>query len=114
VLAAAAVLVVGAHALGAPLSHGRWAALAAPLLTFSFLYTVVALAFWGRTPGGAAAGLMARSLDGRPLSFGQAARRWLAGLLTVAGAGLPALVALSGRSLGDRLSGSSMRFSGPR
>ena len=78
-------------------------------LVFSFVYSVVPLAFWGRTPGMAAAGLVARDADGGPLTFGQTGLRWLGGLLTLAAAGLPLLLALGplgGRSLADRLSGS--------
>ena len=77
------------------------------MTAFSFLYSVVTLAFWGQTPGMVAAGLMARSHGDQPLSFGQTGLRWLAGLLTVALGGLPLLVALTGRSFADRLSGSA-------
>jgi hypothetical protein len=55
----------------------------------------------------AAVGLVARSGRDQPLSFGQTGLRWLAGLATVALCGLPLVVALTGRSLADRLSGSS-------
>lgn len=81
-------------------------ALAVFLLAFSFLYQVLPLAFWGRTPGMALAGLRAAALDGRQLTFGQTARRWLGSVLTVVLAGLPLLFLLTGRSLSDRLSGS--------
>jgi hypothetical protein len=54
----------------------------------------------------AAVGLVARSGRDQPLSFGQTGLRWLAGLATVALCGLPLVVALTGRSLADRLSGS--------
>jgi uncharacterized RDD family membrane protein YckC len=77
------------------------------LLFFSFAYSVVPLAFWGATPGMAAAGLVARGADGGALTFGQTALRWLAGLLTLLFAGLPLLLALGGRSPADRLSGSA-------
>jgi uncharacterized RDD family membrane protein YckC len=73
---------------------------------FSFLYTVVPLAFWGHTPGMAWAGLRAEDAAGGPLPFGGTVRRWLAAVVTLAGAGVPLLVALSGRSLADRVSGS--------
>jgi uncharacterized RDD family membrane protein YckC len=77
------------------------------LLPFSFLYQVFPLAFWGRTPGMARVGLVARSCDGQSLSFSQAALRWLSSLLTLATAGLPwILTATTGRSLADRLSDS--------
>ena len=94
--------------------HGRaaraladWPALALFLLSFSFLYTVVPLAFWGHTLGMAWAGLTARNRDGEPLTFDQTARRWLGGLLTLAILGLPLLVTGDRRSLTDLLSGSA-------
>ena len=43
----------------------------------------------------------------RPLTFRQAVIRWACGLVTVALAGLPALLSLSGSSLADRASGSA-------
>ncbi|MGE5234023.1 MAG: RDD family protein [Acidobacteriota bacterium] len=73
---------------------------------FSFAYAVVPLAFWGQTPGMAWAGIVARTTSGESLSFGQAARRWLGGWITALLGGVPGLLALSGRSLVDRLSGS--------
>jgi len=79
------------------------------LAVFSFLYSAVPLAFWGRTPGMALMRLTARSDDGGPLTFGQTALRWSGGLLTLLLAGLPLLLAappLGGRSLADRLSAS--------
>lgn len=109
------LLVVTAGAiLGAFLLGVRWQADDLPalgmfLLVFSFVYSVMPLAFWGRTPGMALARVLSRGADGGPLTFGQTALRWLAGLLTVALAGLPLLLslpALGGRSLADRLSGS--------
>jgi hypothetical protein len=104
--------VVGVGALAALLLGVRPGVEALPafglfLLCFSFLYSVVTLAFWGRTPGMAAAGLTARSAGDLPLSFGQTGLRWVAGLATLVLAGLPLLVALSGRSLADRLSRSA-------
>lgn len=76
-------------------------------LLFSFLYSVFSLAFWGQTPGMAWAGHLARSVTGEPLTFGQTMLRWLGGLLTLALAGLPLLLALAGgRSLSDRISDS--------
>jgi len=109
------LLVVTAGAiLGAFLLGVRWDADDLPalgmfLLVFSFVYSVMPLAFWGRTPGMALARVLSRGADGGPLTFGQTALRWLAGLVTVALAGLPLLLslpALGGRSLADRLSGS--------
>ena len=106
-LAAGGLGAAAALLLGVPLAVGVLPAFALFLLVFSFLYAVVTLAFWGQTPGMVAAGLVARSAGDQPLSFGQTGLRWLAGLLTVALAGLPLLLALTGRSLGDRLSGSA-------
>lgn len=107
--AVALVLIAGARLLGAPAGFGDWPALVLFLLAFSFLYAVLPLAFWGRTAGMAWAGLVARAPDGASLTFGQTARRWLGGLLTLALLGLPTLLALlGGRSLADRLSGSEL------
>lgn len=107
-LAGATVIVVlGSVLAGARLAGDRWAPLALFLLAFSFVYTVVPLAFWGQTPGMAVLGLVARRPGQAPLSFRQAAARWLAGWATVLLAGLPALLALSGASLADRLTGSA-------
>lgn len=75
-------------------------------LVFSFLYAFIPLAFWGHTPGMAWVGHTARNLDGEPLTFSQTVLRWLGSLLTLGLAGLPLLLALSGRSLTDRLSDS--------
>jgi len=106
-LALAVALLFGSRLLGVEAGLGDWPALALFLLVFSFLYTVLPLAFWGQTPGMAWAGLVARAAGGESLTFGQTGRRWLAGLLTVALLGLPALLAAGGgRSLTDRLSGS--------
>lgn len=108
-LAAAATAVLGAFLLGVGWSEDDLGGLAALLLVFSFVYSVVPLAFWGRTPGMALAGVIARGADGGPLTFGQTGLRWLGGLLTLLLAGLPlllALPALGDRSLADRLSGS--------
>ncbi|MEO8196684.1 MAG: RDD family protein [Thermoanaerobaculia bacterium] len=106
-LAAGAVAAVGATLLGAHLGVASLPAMLVFLLSFSFLYCVVSLAFWGQTPGMAWSGLVARSEETEPLSFGQTALRWLGHWLTWALLGLPGLLALSGRSLADRLSGSS-------
>ena len=76
-LAAGAVAAVGATLLGAHLGVESLPALIVFLLSFSFLYCVVSLAFWGQTPGMAWSGLVARSEETEPLSFGQTALRWL-------------------------------------
>jgi uncharacterized RDD family membrane protein YckC len=105
VLAAVATLASGgASWMGAPIAAEQMPALGVFLLAWSFLYFVISLAFWGQTPGMAWAGLIARSGSAEPLSFGQTARRWIATWLTWALAGLPGLLALTGRSLVDRLS----------
>jgi uncharacterized RDD family membrane protein YckC len=105
--AVAVVLLVGTRMMGVRPTLEDWPALAVFLLTFSFLYLVVPLAFWGNTLGMAWAGLVARNRDGEPLTFDQTARRWLGGLLTLAFLGLPLLLTGAGRSLTDRLSGST-------
>lgn len=105
--AAAGAGWLGAGLLGARVDIADLPAVAVFVLSFSFLYAVVSLAFWGRTPGMAAAGVVSRGPGDQPLTFGQTGLRWLAGVLTAALAGLPLLVALSGRSFADRLSGST-------
>ena len=105
--AMAVLLLVGTRMLGVHPVLADWPALGIFLLTFSFLYMVVPLAFWGHTLGMAWAGLVARNQDGEPLSFDQTARRWLGGLLTLGLAGLPLLLTGTRRSLTDRLSGST-------
>lgn len=99
-------VLVGCRLLGVNPVLSDWPAVALFLLSFSFLYTVVPLAFWGHTPGMAWAGLDARSRDGEPLAFDQTARRWIGGILTLLLLGLPLLLAFGGRSLSDLLSGS--------
>jgi uncharacterized RDD family membrane protein YckC len=106
------LLIAGTAALGAALlgvtpRSEQLPGLALLLLVVSYFYTVVPLAFWGRTPGMAAAGLACRGEDGQPLSFAEAVRRWVGSVLTVILLGLPALLLLGGarRSLADRLSG---------
>lgn len=98
--------VAGAYLLGARPQPGDWQPFAVLLLTFSFLYTVVPLAFWGQTLGMAWSGLVATSADGEALTFEQTALRWLGGLLTCATLGLPLLFARR-RSAADWLSGST-------
>jgi uncharacterized RDD family membrane protein YckC len=105
-VAVTVLALAGCRYLGVLPALGDWPAMAVFLLSFSFLYTVVPLAFWGHTLGMTWAGLTAESADGQPLSFDQTARRWLGALLTLATLGLPLLLALGGRSLADRLSGS--------
>jgi uncharacterized RDD family membrane protein YckC len=106
----AAILVaalVGTRWMGVKLDLVRdWPPLVVFLLSFSFLYTVLPLAFWGQSLGMAWSGITSRNRDGEPLTFDQTARRWLGGLLTAATLGLPALIS-SRRSLSDLLSGSA-------
>jgi uncharacterized RDD family membrane protein YckC len=106
-VAVAVVLLVGTRMMGVRPVIEDWPALAVFLLSFSFLYMVVPLAFWGHTLGMAWAGLVARNRDGEPLTFDQTARRWFGGLLTLALAGLPLLLTGRRRSLSDLLSGSA-------
>jgi uncharacterized RDD family membrane protein YckC len=100
------VLLIGTRLLGVRPTLDEAPGFALFLLAFSFLYTIVPLAFWGHTLGMAWAGLVSQNRDGEPLTFDQTARRWLGALLTLAVAGLPLLLALRGRSLADMLSGS--------
>jgi uncharacterized RDD family membrane protein YckC len=99
--------VLGVQALGVRPDLAHWPAYATFLVAFSFLYTVLPLAFWGHTPGMAWAGLTSRNQDGEALTFDQTARRWLGGLFTALLAGLPLLVLVKGRSLADLVSGSA-------
>lgn len=106
-LAGTLVVALGALLAGADLGADSWPPLALFLLAFSFVYSAVPLAFWGQTPGMAVVSLISRRPGQAPLTFRQAAMRWLAGWITVLLAGLPALLALTGASLADRLSGSA-------
>jgi len=99
--------LLGARGLGVRPVLADWPALAVFLLAFSFLYTVLPLAFWGHTLGMAWARLATRNRNGEPLSFDQTARRWLGGLLTALMLGLPLLVSGGRRSLTDIVSGSA-------
>jgi len=110
---ALAGLVLGLYALGVEPRLAHAGSLAAFLLSFSFLYTVVSLAFWGQTAGMAWFGLAARESPQFPLSFAQASLRWLGGLVTLSLAGLPVLLALMGASLTDRISRSTTYQSVP-
>ena len=105
-LLAAGVAVVGVALLDVAVRGGQAPGFALLLLVFSLFYTVVPLAFWGRTAGMALAGIACRGDDGQPLSFGEAGRRWAGGVITALLLGLPALPVLAGgRSLADRLGG---------
>ena len=109
-IAGALVLaVVGSSALGIQPTIGQIPAFLVFAVSFSFLYTIVPLTFWGQTPGMAVASLVARGTNSAPLTIQQSMKRWLGGLMTVALLGLPVLLALVGGSLADRLSSSSVR-----
>lgn len=106
----AAILVlalIGVRGMGVRPDLTVWPAFALFLLSFSFLYTVLPLAFWGHTLGMAWRGITSRNRDGEPLTFDQTVRRWLGGILTTATLGLPLLVTGDRRSLTDVLSGSA-------
>jgi uncharacterized RDD family membrane protein YckC len=104
--ALATVAVAGSALLGVRPQTSQAAPLALFVLSFSFLYTVIPLAFWGQTLGMVWAGLVAQNHDGDPLTFDQSARRWIGQLLTLLTAGLPLLATGSGRSVTDLVSGS--------
>lgn len=98
-------LLAGLRSLRIEIQWTDTPALLAFLLVFSFLYSAIPLAFWGRTPGMRWAHLVARAEDGGGLTFGETARRWLGGLLTLGLLGLPLVFSFGGRrSLADRLS----------
>jgi uncharacterized RDD family membrane protein YckC len=99
----------GCRALGVQPALRDWPPLLLFILTFSFIYSIIPLAFWGQTLGMTWAGLVSLNRDGEPLTFDQTARRWVGGLLTLALAGLPLLTALRGRTLSDLISGSETR-----
>jgi uncharacterized RDD family membrane protein YckC len=103
-----AAAIFGARLLGVERTP-PWPPLLLLGLAFSFVYSVVPLAFWGQTPGMAWRGIQARSPGGEPLSFEQTVRRWLGSLMTAALAGLPLVFTRAGLSLSDRLSGSETR-----
>lgn len=101
---AVAAIALGLQFMAVEPRLENWPSFLAFMAAFSFLYTVVSLAFWGQTAGMAWFGLAARESPQFPLSFAQATRRWLGGLGTVVLAGLPLLLALNGSSLSDRVS----------
>ena len=109
-VAVAALALGGARAMEVEPALPQLPAFAVLLLVFSLFYSVVPLAFWGKTPGMAAVGLACQAGDDLPLTCAEALRRWLGELATVALLGLPGLVALGAarRSLADRWSGSEL------
>ncbi|MFQ5525751.1 MAG: RDD family protein [Thermoanaerobaculia bacterium] len=107
VLAAA---VAGSWLLGAQLGSSSFLPLAIFTAAFSFVYHVVPLTFWGRTPGMAATGLNARASDGGPLTISQSVQRWLGSIFNVASLGSAFLVSRK-RSLADLFSRSTVTSS---
>ncbi|HXT50065.1 MAG TPA: RDD family protein [Thermoanaerobaculia bacterium] len=109
-VAVAAAALGGARAMEVEPALPQLPAFALLVLVFSLFYTVVPLAFWGKTPGMAAVGLVCQAGDDLPLTFAEALRRWLGELVTVLLIGLPGLAALGAarRSLADRWSGSEL------
>ncbi|MEM8961866.1 MAG: RDD family protein [Acidobacteriota bacterium] len=103
-LIAVGLALAAAWSLGVPLEPSIWPPFLAFALVFSFVYWTVPLAFWGQTPGMAIRAHQARNHDDEPLTFEQTILRWVGALLTVVFAGLPILIAATGRSLSDRLS----------
>ena len=95
---------LGVLALDVAPGPSDWPAFALLLVAFSFVSSVVSLAFWGQTAGMAWRRLQTRDRLQRPLTFRQAALRWAGGVVTFATAGLPLLFALGGASLADWLS----------
>ena len=96
---AATVLGVSLPIVAAALLRGRWPAPGGLLFAAAFgaalslAATVAALFLFGKTPGMALCGLSVRpGEDGRRLSAGQAARRWLGTMLCAGTLGLPLLV----------------------
>ncbi len=76
--------------------------------SFSFLYHVLPLTFWGQTPGMASVGLAARAVEGGPLTINQAVQRWLGAVLNVLSLGLVFFFRRN-RSLPDILSRSTVQ-----
>ena len=105
-LATLGLMIVAVQLMGVPVAWADWPAFGGLTVIFSFLYSVIPLAFWGHTPGMAWVGHTARSETDEPLSFGQTALRWTGAVFTVFLLGLPLLLAFSGRSLADRISDS--------
>ncbi|MEM9290753.1 MAG: RDD family protein [Acidobacteriota bacterium] len=101
----AILVLLGQSSLGVLPRAEHAPALLLFMVAFSFLYTVVPMAFWGQTPGMSAAAIAAMAADGENPSFPQCALRWLGSVATTALLGLPLLLCLgTGGSLGDRLS----------
>lgn len=107
--AAWTILLLSALFMGAGLRASDWPGYLLALASFSFVYTVYSLVFWGRTPGMRRARLAAHSANGAPITVGQAVLRWLGGAVTALLLGLPSLLLLrGGRSFTDYVSDSSL------
>ena len=105
-LGIAVILLASVLLMRAPLDWRLLPALLLFSLVFSFVYVVVPLAFWGRTPGMARVGLVARDRDGGALTFAQTGWRWLSGVLVVVTLGGALALSRGREGLADRLSGS--------
>jgi len=103
------VAIIGCRLLGVRPELDQWPPLLLFLASFSFLYSVIPLAFWGQTLGMAWMRIVARDRDGQALTFDQTARRWLGGVIDAALLGLPLWLCFRGRSLADWMSGSITR-----
>jgi uncharacterized RDD family membrane protein YckC len=91
--------------------RAEWPAIAAFagfVLLLSFHYFVVSWAVWGRTVGGSIFDTRVALVDGSPIDFRNATRRWAWMLVSIATCGVGFLVGLlpGGRSLADRMSNS--------
>lgn len=107
--AAWTILLLAALFMGAGLRASDWPGYLLALASFSFVYTVYSLVFWGRTPGMRRARLAAHSDNGAPITVGQAVLRWIGGAVTALLLGLPSLLLLrGGRSFTDYVSDSSL------
>jgi uncharacterized RDD family membrane protein YckC len=92
------------------LSGLPWAALFG--LEFSFFFVVLPLTLFGRTVGMSLAGIAARpGRSGRPLTPGEASRRWAGTVISTAALGIPVLLTARDRlrpTPADRLSGRTL------
>lgn len=104
VLAALGFALVALRLLEVPADRRLLAPLGVFLASFSFLYQVVPLAFWGHTPGMAYARIHARAKNGEFMTIQQCILRWVGWILTLATGGLAGLVALAGVSFTDLVS----------
>lgn len=111
-LALALMTLVPEYADREVMLEREWPALtgiAAFLVLLSFFYFAGCWLIWGRTIGGTIFNLRIAKEDGTPTDLRRAATRWLGLYLSFATLGIGFLFALlpGGRSLADRLSGTS-------